>query len=129
MSIEAGGTFKCNDDVLTGDIEHLWVIISDPTLHPDCVVIVNLTSRKYKNDDPACDLIVGDHPFIIKPTFVKYRETMVVTKRQLEEASISHKTSVDMRVLQRIRAGAGKSRFIPRFIKKHLIDQGIIESE
>jgi hypothetical protein len=36
MAIEAGGAFICNDDALTEDNQHLWVIVSDPGAHPEC---------------------------------------------------------------------------------------------
>ena len=64
MSIEAGGAFICNDEELTEDSQHLWVIVSDPIAHPECVVIVNLSSSINTRYDPACDLRQGDHWFV-----------------------------------------------------------------
>ena len=126
MSIEAGGTFICNDEELTEDNQHLWVIVSDPSAYQECVVIVNLSSSSNTRYDPACDLKQGDHWFVKHPSFVYYRGAKVLTSRQLEEANISHKTSVSSDVLARIRDGARKTNRLPRHIKQHLIDQGII---
>ena len=128
MSIEAGGAFKCNSTELTNDELHLWIILSDPAVHPECVVVVNLTSRTGNKDDPACRLNAGDHPFVIRPTYVKYSEAHVVTAQQLEDADISHRQSLNSNILQRIRDGAGRSKSIRMGIKKHLVDQGIIPS-
>ena len=128
MSIEPGGTFTCKDDSFTGDDKHLWVIVSDPNSHPDCVVIVNLSSTFNKTYDPACDLKRGEHPFIRHDTFVHYREAKVVTSKGLHAAAISHGQSVSVAVLARIREGANKTRLLPRAIKRHLIDQGVIPS-
>ena len=126
MSIEAGGTFTCNDEELTQDIQHLWVIISDPDAYPEYVIIVNLSSSSNARYDPACDLRQGDHWFIRHASFVYYRGAKVVTAKQLAEANISHKTSVTPDILKRIRDGAGKTNRLPHHIQQHLIDQGII---
>ena len=131
MSIEAGGAFRCKSEDLTGEMRHLWVILTDPVTYPDCVVIVNVTTthtgkQVVRNYDPACDLKRGDHNLIIHPSFVFYNEAMVVTVQKLEDAEIGHTTSFDQAVLQRIRDGAGKSRFLDRGIKRRLLDQGIL---
>ena len=42
------------------------------------------------------------------------------------KCSDAHKPSVSQALLQRIRDGASKTRFLPRYIKQRLIDQGII---
>jgi hypothetical protein len=49
---------------LLSDIDdHLWIIISNPKLDPDHVLIVNLTTvASYK--ETVCVLSVGDHPWI-----------------------------------------------------------------
>jgi hypothetical protein len=126
MSIEAGGAFFCNDEELTNDTQHLWVIVSDPVAYPDCVVVVNLSSSNSRLSDPACILKQGDHWFVRHPTFVYYRRAMVLTLQQLQAANIRHTTSVSQAVLARIHDGASKTKFLPRHIKQHLIDQGII---
>jgi hypothetical protein len=129
MAIEAGGTFICNDDELTEDSQHLWVIVSDPVAYPESVVIVNLSSSSNAGYDPACNLRQGDHWFVKHPSFVYYRRAKVLTAQRLAEANISHKTSVSAEVLARIREGARKSNRLPRHIKQHLIEQGIIPSD
>ena len=131
MSIEVGGAFRCKNEDLTGEMRHLWVILTDPVTYPDCVVIVNVTTTHTGNQvvrsyDPACDLKQGDHSLIIRPSFVFYDEAMVVTVQKLEDAQISHTTSFDPAVLQRMRDGAGKSRFLDRGIKRRLFEHGII---
>jgi hypothetical protein len=128
MAMEAGGAFICNDNALTEDNQHLWVIVSDPGAYPECVVIVNLSSSSNAGYDPACHLRQGDHWFVKHPSFVYYRRAKVLTSQKLEEADISHKTSVSADVLARIREGAGKTNRLPRNIKQHLIEQGIIQS-
>lgn len=131
MSIEVGGAFRCRNEDLTGEMGHLWVILTDPAAYPDDVVIVSVTtthtgSRVVRSYDPACDLRRGDHYLVTHPSFVLYNEAIVVTVQVLQDAEINHTTSFDPAVLQRIREGAGKSRFLDRGIKRRLTDQGII---
>ena len=126
MSVEAGGTFKCNDEAFIDDTQHLGIIVSDPAAHPDQVVIVNVSSSTNKRYDPACELRVSDHWFITHASFVYYRGAVIVTVQKLRETNLSHKTSLSAEVLQRVRDGAGKSKRIAHHIKKALIDQGII---
>jgi hypothetical protein len=46
---------------------HLWVIISDPSIDPDHVLIVSLTTdRDYK--DRLCVLDRGAHPLVTHAT-------------------------------------------------------------
>jgi hypothetical protein len=127
MSVVAGGAFHCKDDQLTGDTEHLWVIISDPIAHPNCVIVASVSSNyAARNYDPGCDLNRGDHPSIFHRSFVYYRKALVVTAQQLEAAEIRHTATFSPTVLARIRAGASQNDRLPRYIKKHLVDQGII---
>lgn len=126
MSVEAGGTFKCQDDGFIGDDQHLWIILSDPITHPDQVVIVNVSSSSNSTYDPACDLRVGHHWSIRHPSFVYYRRAKIVTAEQLQNARLNHSTSLTATVLTLVREGAAKTQFLPRYIKKLLIEQGVI---
>jgi hypothetical protein len=127
MPIEAGGTFSCNNEELTGESEHLWVILTDPTAYPECIIIVNLSScDNNRRHDPACVLKPGEHWFIRHNTFVYYRGAIALTLRQLIDANISLKTAVTPSILERIRDGASRTDRLSHHIRKHLIEQGII---
>jgi hypothetical protein len=66
--VNAGDTFRPADR--TADI-HLWVVISDPSIDPDRILIVSMTTYKpYKED--ACLLDRGDHRSISHPTCIAY---------------------------------------------------------
>ena len=47
---------------------HLWMVLSDPGLNANQVLIVSLTTWG-KDDDSACVLNVGDHPFVRQKSF------------------------------------------------------------
>jgi hypothetical protein len=126
MSVEAGGTFKCNEAGFIGDDEHLWIILSDPIAYPDQVVLVNVSSSTNARRDPACTLRYGDHGFIRHDSFVYYRGAKIVKALDLRGANISHSATLTSAILMRVREGAAKTQFIPRYIKKLLIEQGVV---
>ncbi len=49
--MNAGDTFRIPQPGTSLD-SHLWVVISDPVVDPDRVLIVNFTTRR-KDSDPA----------------------------------------------------------------------------
>lgn len=60
-------------------LSHPWIILSDPNISPDDVLIVNYTDARNISDD-ACELDIGDHPGVItKPTRVNYRLAKVAS--------------------------------------------------
>ncbi len=109
---------------------HLWMVLSDPALNANQVLIVSLTTWG-KDDDPACVLNVGDHPFVRQKSFIKYTHAKVVTDQQLEEfrarGQIQVQAPLSADVLKRVRDGAAESRFMALGYADILIDQGLIE--
>ena len=109
---------------------HLWMVLSDPALDADKVLIVSLTTWG-KDDDPACILNIGDHPFVRQKSFIKYSHAKVVSEQQLEEfrtrGQIHVQASLSASVLKRVRDGAAESRFMALGHADILIDQGLID--
>ena len=109
---------------------HLWMVLSDPALDADKVLIVSLTTWG-KDDDPACILNIGDHPFVRQKSFIKYSHAKVVTDQQLDEfhtrGQIHVQAPLSASVLKRVRDGAAESRFMALGHADILIDQGLID--
>ncbi len=66
----------------SGPSNHLHIICCDPVFYPrtasECVLVVNVSSIKQGIDyDRTCELRVGDHPFIVKPSYIYYRKADV----------------------------------------------------
>lgn len=127
--MNAGDTFLLTDRDVD---EHLWVVISDPTLDSDQVLIVNLTSWKHYHD-PACVLEVGDHPFISRRTCVNYAEARIVTLMLLQDwvarGRIRPQAKCDPELLARIRNSAMDSTRMALEKAEILIDQGLVDME
>jgi|WetSurMetagenome_2_1015567.scaffolds.fasta_scaffold302951_2 hypothetical protein len=110
------------------------MVISDPLLGiADRVVIVSFSTYVpgKQGHDPACLLGVGDHPFITRPTFVRYRKAYAVPSGHLEyltnRAEIVLRERLRPDVLAAVRRGAGESRFTPEECRMVLAKQGVIE--
>ena len=109
---------------------HLWMVLSNPALNANQVLIVSLTTWG-KDDDPACVLNVGDHPFVRQKSFIKYSHAKIVSDQQLEEfrarGQIHVQAQLSLSVLKRARDGAAESRFMALGHADILIDQGLID--
>ncbi len=116
--------------------KHLWIIISDPLLNDDNVLYVNLTtfdstaSSKDAENDRACILHVGDHPFITHDSCIYYYGAQTSRLSNLEEKAAKGELKLDQpadsALLARIRECAEKSiHMIPDHFQI-LIDQGLV---
>ena len=124
-AIEAGDCFRFREK----PERHLWIVVSDPNLDSDRVLIVNVTS--YRPDvpscDPACLLECGDHAFIEHTSYINYYDSRVYTAAHLISLLARDKIELhdrlDASVLKRVRDGASLSRRIPFENLMVLIDQ------
>ena len=116
LSLSAGDTFM----TVSKDIrDHLWFIVSDPTLDERNVLIVNLTSWKPEKDE-SCILERGEHPFITHKSIISYADARVASIANLsalyEVNQIYLKEPVSATILARIRQGL---RISPHAIHGH----------
>lgn len=89
------------------DRKHLFILLTDPIPAPDMgakqVLLVGIATRNSNlPHDPTCLLYPGDHPFIIRESYVNYRFA------RIEEAD-------------KLATGVQKGMFVP----KGTIDTGI----
>jgi len=110
---------------------HPWVILSDPDINPDDVLIVNYTDARNTSDD-ACELDIGDHPSVItKPTRVYYQLAKVTSIAMLKKCDdsglLTHRTPVPSKTLDRILAGASDSDELKNAHRLLLRNQGLID--
>ena len=124
--MNAGDTFFL---VLPFDDDHLWVVISDPSLDAQNVVAVNFTSWR-ADKDQACIVQPGVHPFITSKSCIAYRDARVRPDQywntRVESGGAKQQNAVTAALLARIRQGAKVSKFIELEKLKILEDQGVI---
>lgn len=132
MLFEIGNTCRANPEIGYVD-DHLQVIISEPSLNSDKIVIVNITSWKECAtglNDGSCIVNAGEHPFITHKSYVYYRKAHCSTLRMLEDAFsqslMEKREDCTKELLGKILDGAANSRFIPFEIIELLEEQSLI---
>ncbi|HEX8199182.1 MAG TPA: hypothetical protein VF590_01750 [Isosphaeraceae bacterium] len=109
---------------------HLWVIISDPTVNPERVLFVSMTSFDVTKED-VCLLDAGDHSFVKHKTCIDYshaREaTLTALVRLRDSGRLRPHEPVSAELLGRIRRGVSLSRDIKFRYVELLLDQGVID--
>jgi hypothetical protein len=107
---------------VSGDIRHLWIVLTEPEGQPLEVVIVNLTKNK-PLADTTCILSPGDHTFIKVETVVHYADARKVPAEPLH--ALTKLTSYDFHddcseeLLERIQRGLLASKSTPKGIKAY----------
>ena len=105
--MKAGDTFL----IPTLD-DHLWIVLSGPTVDADNVVVVCLLTWQ-DHYDQACVLSAGDHPFVKHETCVNYPDCRLVQDTWLEAkrtaGQLKAKAPVSAVVLERVRTSAHAS--------------------
>jgi hypothetical protein len=124
------------DTFLPGRVnDHLHIVISDPVLDADELVLVSLTSydtfQHQCRKDGSCVLDRGDHPWITHTTCVSYRDGRVVAESKLDDllrrGEIESREPVADQILTRILEGAEKTEELPNKCRSVLERQGLIQ--
>ena len=105
--MNAGDTF-----LAPGFDDHLWMVISDPSLDAEQVVVVCfLTAQDHY--DQSCIVRSGEHPFVKHDTCVNYPAAKVTSDSKLNEhvakGTLRLKTPLSQNLLERIRQLAAES--------------------
>lgn len=104
---------------------HIWVIISDPSLHDGKFVFVNLTTLTQACIDDACILEPADYPpFLTQRTTVAYSRfqfgTLEGMKYLLASRQLFEMRKIPPQTLQKIIDGAHRSLELPKAAKAML---------
>lgn len=102
--------------------KHLKIVITDPDPE-NMVLVVSVASitGTYTHDN-SCELSVGDHPWIKHPSFIAYRYCNDLNQTKILQehlrGEILLKDDISDELLERIQAGAKKTKFLaPKFRK------------
>jgi hypothetical protein len=109
---------------------HPWVILSDPGIDPDNVLIVNLTDAD-SHHDQSCILDPSDHPGVFtKRSCVAYQFSKVTSITELKnlkkQGLLYWKTPVSRETLDKILAGAQETDELTGARRNVLRDQSLI---
>jgi hypothetical protein len=109
--------------------QHLWVILSDPSIFPDKVVCVNFTSI----GDDTCLVARIEHPLgFTHDSCVGYRFAKIFTLQKLYEFKDNgllrlEPFCVTNELLEKIRRSAGSAKTMDDEVADTLIEQGFID--
>jgi hypothetical protein len=124
--VNGGDTYWHTDP---SDDPHLWIVLSEPKMNAEQVLLVNVTSyAAYK--ETCCELNVGDHQSIKHRSVVYYQGAKCET--MLELGALKSKSWIRMdvplapSVLERVRKGAAESKRMKLDYGEILMDQGLI---
>ena len=130
--IKHGDTFYLRND---HDIEHLYIVLSDPDQLSEQIFIVMVSTRGDGKEE-CCTLQVGDHPFIRHDSVVVYRipPAMLVSQSQLDQWKTQGRMrqkkiqeSITASVLERMCKGYARSQYCTDRVYQILFRQGLIE--
>ena len=111
---------------------HLFVILNNPDDFSDygygkqlCIVSVNFTTLHLNNPhDNACIVNAGEHPFISRDSYVRYRDARLDpvehVKKMVNSGTWSLQEPASVQLLQKLRLGLQASKFAQRDYKKML---------
>ena len=110
--------------------EHFWLVLSDPALNAERVLVVNWTTHEaYK--EQTCILEAGEYINLTRRSCVYYSGARIVRLDDLRYAELCNKLHVtgilSPELLERIRIGAGRSDFILEGGPILLREQGLID--
>lgn len=125
--VRAGDVFR----FAGGADDHFWLIISDPSLDPLNVLVVNITTWR-ADKEQTCLVNPGDHPAIRHNSCVYYRGSRVHSDAHLNHLfnanrMVLHEHPASPELLARVREGAVASKMMRLDHGAILINLGLVD--
>lgn len=94
------------------------------------VVIVSFTSIKAGlHHDDACEIAVGDHPFIVRESYIYYREPRIypatMVRQKVESGEWTEREPCSEDLIRKVLEGFRKSKRLPRHFNDILDEFGM----
>ena len=125
--MKAGYTFTLNNQTID---PHLWIIISDPEVDSENVLIVSVTTDR-AGKDRACCLLPSDHPWIRHSSLIAFQHAKVTTLAKLfaamDAGQLTMHDPASTSLLKKIRDSVADSTTIKMDYYELLVSQGLIE--
>ena len=126
--MEIGDVYLPEDKTID---DHPRIVISDPELNSEQVVLVNFTGFDGDYRDHSCVLEIGEYDWLTKKTCISYKDACVVSQEafdKLHECGLLKKLhAVSDSVLCKILEGAGISDELPNRCRRILAAQNLID--
>jgi hypothetical protein len=103
---------------------HLWIVVSNPDLNPERVVLANITTPQGKPRDDDIVLKPSDHPWIKHPSRVQcggsYHTPLQDIEERLRNGSLTRAAPIRATLVGLIREGMINSRRTPEGVRRIL---------
>jgi hypothetical protein len=100
---------------------HLFAVLTDASKSGSHLLVPICTIKPNRYFDNACEIAVGEHPFITGKSYIEYRLITVRPSSHIvsciDGMTFHPKEDVTESLYQRICAGIDRSRHIPRWAK------------
>ncbi len=108
---------------------HLWIVISDPLINSDDVLLVNLTTvRGVKFEDLSCVFDAGEHEWIVAKSYIDFSYARFYSNAHLDRihngTTVRVHASFPPHLLRRIHDGAAATQNLELGYLDLLRDQG-----
>ena len=108
--MKPGDTFIGGGEIHGTD--HLWLVLNDPAAHGGTVLLVNLSTLR-PDAETTCLLRPGEHGFITRDSYVRYRSARAAKTADLEKlvkaGRLKLHRAASKELLEKVRAGANAS--------------------
>lgn len=88
---------------------HLWIVLTDPADHEDDRVVAVPLTTKQEWSDPTVEIGPGEHPFVERPTAVRYSNAEFYPPQRLIRAVLTggaeRRPDLSGELLERVRRG------------------------
>ena len=122
--LKVGACFQFQD---RANDDHLYIVISDPQQSE--VVLVGVTTKR-RFADTACELSVGDHPFIQHDSCISYDYAEIISVAAIEAklavGDIRPREDFGKAIVRRIWEGAERTRNLSNRCTEMLRQQSLI---
>ena len=111
--------------------DHLHVVVSDPKLNPDRVLLLFVTTYVEGDKESACLFNANEHEWIVKKSCVAYNYAKVVKADDLDKLRVAGKLKMFQpmppHLLKRIIDGSADSEWMEESHADILIEQGLLD--
>lgn len=102
---------------------HLFGIVSDACPQGQQILLSFSTVREGRYHDPTCLVSVGEHPFIVDPSWIVYRDARIEQTakltRMVESGYYQTNDVLDEDLAARMFGGVGISDHTPRYVIRY----------
>lgn len=99
---------------------HLYVVMTDASKHNQHILLSVSTIRAGKYFDDTCVIDAGSHEFIVRDSYVYYRDPLLRNAASISKCVNDHtfisKADMDENVFTRMLNGVPVSKFTPKWV-------------